>query len=89
MNLKSIFEQYLFFSDLPILQLKYEDDLILYRWMANVLDFNMPIKAGLEDDFHFIYPTNEWQSEMVDSNLIENWVADTGRFYIAVEVLSN
>ena len=89
MNLKSIFEQYLFFSDLPILQLKYEDDLILYRWMANVLDFNMPIKAGFEDDFHFIYPTNEWQSEMVDSNLIENWVADTRRFYIAVEVLSN
>jgi aminopeptidase N len=31
MNLKPIFEQYLFFAELPILQLKYENDTVLYR----------------------------------------------------------
>jgi len=89
MNLKPIFEQYLFFSDLPILQIKYGNDTVLYRWQANIDDFNMPIKAGMEGDFHFIYPKTEWQSEIIDTNFIENWIVDTNRFYIAVEILSD
>jgi aminopeptidase N len=87
LNLKPIFEQYLFFSDLPILQLKYDNDLILYRWKAIVDDFNMPIKAGFEGDFHFIHPTSEWQSEPFTVNNIDEWKIDIDRFYIDIEIM--
>ena len=88
MNLKPIFEQYLLFADLPILQLKYEDDTVFYRWQANVDNFDMPIKAGFEEDFYFIYPTKDWQSELIGTDDLSNWKVDTDRFYIDVEVLS-
>lgn len=89
MNLKPIFEQYLFFADLPILQLKYEDDTVFYRWQANVDNFDMPIKASHKGDFHFIYPIKEWQSERIDSDDLSEWKIDTDRFYIEVEILSD
>jgi aminopeptidase N len=89
MNLKPIFEQYLFFAELPILQLKYENDTVLYRWQANIDDFNMPIKAGIKTDLHFIYPTKEWQSEPIILNNMDEWKVDTDRFYIDVKVLSD
>lgn len=89
MNLNSIFEQYLFFAELPILQIKFEDNRVFYRWDANVNNFDMPIKAGLEGDFLFIYPSNEWQSEPINVDDIINWEIDIDRFYIDVKVLSN
>jgi len=85
MNLKPILEQYLFFADLPILQLKYENDKISYRWQANVKNFDMPVKAGFTDKMHFIYPTKDWKSESVIGNDIDSWIVDSDRFYIDVE----
>ncbi len=87
-NFKYIFEQYLFFADLPLLQLKYEYDKVFYRWQANVDNFAMPIKAGLEGEFYFIYPSREWQSDFIGPDDLSNWTVDTDRFYIDVEVLS-
>lgn len=89
MNLKSIFEQYLFFADLPILQLKYEDEIVFYKWQANVDDFDMPIKAGIEENFHFIYPTKKWQSKLIGLDDLSNWKVDADRFYIKVEILND
>ncbi|NHZ84782.1 MAG: M1 family peptidase [Planctomycetia bacterium] len=89
MNLKPIFEQYLFFADLPILQLKYNNDTVSYRWQANVNNFNMPVKAGLQGDFHFIFPTKEWQSESIAADNINNWKVDTDRFYINIDKLND
>ncbi len=89
MNLISIFEQYLFFADLPILQLKYEDNIVFYKWQANVDNFDMPIKAGYERNFYFIYPTKDWQSELIGTDDISEWKIDTDRFYVDVHVLSD
>ena len=88
-NLNSIFEQYLLFADLPILQLKYEDDTVFYRWHANVNNFEMPIKAGIDGEFYFIYPTNDWQGEQIGTDDISEWRIDTDRFYIEIEILSD
>jgi len=86
-DLTSIFEQYLMFSELPKLRLIYHDDSIDYRWDANISDFNMPIKAGLEGNFEFIYPTSDWQNFVVNSDNIGNWKIDVDRFYIDIEVI--
>ncbi len=88
-NFKYIFEQYLFFADLPILQLKYDYDKVFYRWQANVDNFAMPIKAGLEGEFYFIYPSRAWQSDLISPDDLSSWNVDTDRFYIDVEVLSD
>ncbi len=89
MNLKPIFEQYLFFAELPILQLKFEENLVFYRWEAKVNNFDMPIKAGVEGDFQFIYPTNEWQNKPINMDDINDWKVDTERFYIEVGILND
>ena len=49
----------------------------------------MPIKAGLEGDFHFIYPSDEWQNERIDTNDISEWEIYTDRFYVNVQVFSD
>lgn len=86
-DLTKIFEQYLMFSDLPILELKYHEDRIEYRWNANIDEFYMPIKVGFENEMEFIYPTSEWQNITLNSDLIENWKVDTDRFYVDVEIV--
>ena len=75
------------FSELPVLQLKYDSNKVNYRWIANIDNFNMPIKAGLDSDYHFIYPTSEWQSESIEHNSVKNWNIDTDRLYIEVEIV--
>ena len=45
----------------------------------------MPIKAGVEDDFRFIYPTDEWQS--INDIEINNWKIDSKRFYVNIEII--
>lgn len=84
-NLTPIFEQYLLFSDLPKLQLRYNGNSIDYRWKSIVNNFDMPIKAGIEDRWEFIYPSNEWQT--ITPENIQNWRIDTDRFYIDVEIV--
>ena len=87
-DLTKIFEQYLMFAELPNLQLKFLEDEIQYRWNTKVNDFNMPIKAGLQNNYQFIYPTAEWQSLLIDSDSIDLWQVDTDRFYIDVEIVN-
>jgi aminopeptidase N len=86
-DLTSIFEQYLMFSDLPVLEIKYNDNSIQYRWKTNIPDFNMPIKAGFNVNYEFIYPTSEWQNIMINPNLIDSWKVDIDRFYIDVKIV--
>jgi hypothetical protein len=86
-DLTRIFEQYLLFSELPKLQLKYNDNSIEYRWNANIENFNMPIRVGLESDYEFIYPTTDWQNIAICSDVIDNWNVNIDRFYIDIEVL--
>ena len=58
------FDQYLKYTDLPKLEVKLEQKetslIVKYRWLANVKDFRMRIKATKSpEQFGFIYPTSE------------------------------
>lgn len=87
MDLTNIFEQYMMFSDLPVLEIKYYSDSIEYRWNTNVDQFNMPILAGNDEDYKFIFPTSEWQTISVSLDNIDNWNVDTDKFYIDVKII--
>jgi aminopeptidase N len=58
MDLTKIFDQYLRFRSIPVLELKQEGATIFYRWLSNVASFNMPIQLDKSDVF--LYPTKEW-----------------------------
>ncbi len=85
-DLRPVFEQYLYYPRLPILQVRSEDDSVSYRWEADVADFAMPLKVRFSGTVHTIYPTSDWQSESLAGGALEDWQPATELFYIEVEV---
>jgi len=63
MNLTPIFDQYLRHTDLPTLELKFDDPngKVSYRWKAGEPAFTMPVRAGLKDHWQILQPTTEWK----------------------------
>ncbi|UCD25492.1 MAG: M1 family metallopeptidase [Gemmatimonadota bacterium] len=84
---RPIFQQYLYFADLPVLQMRSDGDDVSYRWEADVEDFDMPLKVRLNGAIHTIHPTAEWQSESLNGGALADWQPATEFFYIDVEVL--
>lgn len=84
-DLRPVFEQYLYFAALPVLQYRMDEQSIKYRWQANVADFDMPLKlrAG-NGEMLKIHPSGEWQqTDLADS--AGGWTIATDLFYIDVE----
>ena len=50
-NLTPIFDQYLRHTDIPTLELQFQesDGSVSYRWKADVKEFAMPVKVGRRD----------------------------------------
>jgi len=87
MDLKPVFDQYLYFPAIPVLELKYENQKVKYRWKADVKDFNMPLKIRLKDKSYFIYPVLEWKTESMQDYEREDLKVETDLFYVNVEIL--
>jgi aminopeptidase N len=68
-DLKSIFDQYLRHTEIPVLTYKISKNKVEYRWTNCVEHFNMPVKISLgKDKFEFIYPTTkEWKTLKIKS----------------------
>ena len=60
-NLTPIFNQYLRYTAIPILEWKWKNKKIAYRWQTDVTDFNMPIIAIINKKEVRLQPTNEWK----------------------------
>lgn len=63
-DLSKVFDQYLRHSEIPTLQYFFEEDMVHYRWKADVEKFNMPVNVQLDENFFStIRPTTtEWRS---------------------------
>jgi aminopeptidase N len=79
-----LFEQYLYYASLPVLQVKFENKGVAFRWKAEVENFNMPVKVRVNDKARFIYPTTEWKFESLKGAAKENWKIAADLFYVAV-----
>ena len=62
MNLTPIFDQYLRHTALPILELKFGDGTVSYRWKADEPAFAMPVRVGTKDHWQVIRPTTDWKT---------------------------
>jgi aminopeptidase N len=62
-DLTPIFNQYLRRTDLPVLELAFNqaEGTLAYRWKADERDFAMPIRVGTADSWQIIQPTTDWK----------------------------
>ncbi|MCI5082020.1 MAG: M1 family metallopeptidase [Saprospiraceae bacterium] len=65
------FEQYLEYPSIPVLEwtsLVNRDGTssLKYRWKTNIQDFRMPVKVNIQNREVVLYPTTEWQEEVID-----------------------
>jgi aminopeptidase N len=61
-NLTPIFDQYLRHSALPILELKFTNGAVSYRWQVDEKEFAMPVRVGAAGKWQLIQPTTDWQT---------------------------
>jgi aminopeptidase N len=61
-NLTPIFDQYLRHTAIPILELKFADGAVAYRWKVDEPKFAMPVRVGTKDHWQIISPTTEWKT---------------------------
>ena len=83
-DLTSIFNQYLNYTNIPVLEYKIKKNKIDYRWKTNVSDFKMPaiLKVGSKEVR--LDGTNDWQSYKVKAKNEDEILFDNKRFFILV-----
>lgn len=86
LNLSKIFDQYLRYSKIPQLEYKIDNGVLSFRWIADVKDFDMPIRVSLKSgDYSVIQPTTAWKTVKLDASInAENFKVDPG-FYVSTK----
>lgn len=83
-NYTAFFEQYLYHPHLPTLDYQLEqsgpDLKVSYRWLADVVDFDMPMLIGKRENYQLIYPTTREYKTIYLENTKE------GDFRVATEL---
>lgn len=72
MDFEKIFDQYLYFNQLPTLQLHRHQGNIEYRWQTDVSDFSMPVPVTSDGKDLNLLVTDRWQSLSVESEFEVN-----------------
>ncbi len=86
LNLSPIFHQYLKFKSIPVLELRQDGKKVKCRWLANVIDFNMPLALEGETE-SWIKPSRQWS---VIPNMIDvKSIKIKKDFYIDTKILEN
>jgi len=85
-DFEKIFDQYLYFNELPKLQIAQSEQGMKYRWQSDVTDFDMPISATIKQVKMQLQPSTEWQVLSQVSEL-EQLTISEDNFYIQVEVV--
>lgn len=90
-NLKPIFDQYLKYTSIPKLQLKFNsNNELLMRWETDVKDFAMPIDFQNSDEklIQREIIDNTWKRVDVELNSIDELAINKYGYYITIENLS-
>lgn len=61
-DLSRVFDQYLRTTQVPVLEYRYRNGQIQYRWSNCITGFDMPLKVVAGSVEQWIYPTTGWQS---------------------------
>ncbi|MDP3468995.1 MAG: M1 family metallopeptidase [Daejeonella sp.] len=80
-NMSKIYDQYLRFAQIPILEYKQQGNQVSYRWQADVKDFDMPIRIKRGNKMEWINPETEWKKIKMNAA----FSPDTLNFYIRLK----
>lgn len=84
-DLSTIFDQYLHYAKLPVLEVTWKDGKPWFRWIAGAKGFTMPVRVKVKGgDYQFVTPTTTSQAIDIPGATKENLEADTFNFYISV-----
>jgi aminopeptidase N len=64
MDLTPIFDQYLRHTEIPVLELKFDETggRVSYRWNADEKGFAMPVRVGKKGEWEIIQPAADWKT---------------------------
>ncbi len=82
-NLLPVFDQYLHYKTLPILNIEVIDGTLFYRWIANADGFAMPVKIRAKGgEYKFVTPTAVLKPLQIQGLTKDNIEIDTLNYYI-------
>lgn len=83
LKLDKVFDQYLRFTKIPVLEYKINNSTLSYRWVTDVKGFDMPVRVTLKTGtYSLIKPTNDWKTIKVDDNINADNFKHDPLFYI-------
>jgi aminopeptidase N len=86
-NLTPVFDQYLKYTAIPTLEFMTLRGKLMCRWIANVPNFNMPVKVKIKGgEYKFITPGTRFTPVNIDGATKDNIEVDTFNYYIGVLV---
>lgn len=84
-NLTKVFDQYLKHKNIPVLEVRFEKDKLLYRWVADVDGFDMPIPVRIKNNaYQVINPTTTFQVMDMPGVSKDNFEIDRFNFYVGL-----
>ena len=84
-NLNKVFQQYLNYTAIPVLEFRQKDGKMLCRWIADVQDFNMPVRIRAKGgEYQFISPSTSFTPVDIPGITPANLEVDTFNYYIGV-----
>lgn len=84
MNLTPVFNQYLRYKNIPILQLRVNDKTVEYRWKTNEENFEMPVAITASGKNMRLKATNNWQ-QLDGITSAESIDLQKERFFVKLE----
>lgn len=87
MNLTPVFDQYLRYKNIPILQIKLNDNKLEYRWQTDVPNFVMPVGITVNDIDVRLNATNNWQTAPVNTSDPDKINLQKSKYYVKLEKL--
>jgi aminopeptidase N len=87
MNLTPVFDQYLRYNTLPVLEIASYRGRLACRWVANEKSFAMPVKLRVKGgEYQLVNISSQWQPLTLQGATKDNVEADTFNYYIGVMV---
>ncbi|MFL9844403.1 M1 family metallopeptidase [Flavobacterium rhizosphaerae] len=82
-----VFNQYLHYTQIPVLQLKVSGNKLQYRWQTDEPNFTMPVEISVDGKTIRLQSTNHWQKTKIACKTLEDITVATDKFYVKVQKL--
>lgn len=86
-DLQPVFDQYLRYSAIPVLEFKETGKRISYRWKTDVADFNMPVDVFIDKKEIRLTPSNTWKEFSKEVEDLDDIEVNDKEFYIETKFI--